>query len=97
MPQGAGRAKQPKGKPVNILVPRSGAFKKSGNATELGDAGRSLEKSLLFFLTDHHRGIELIGEAVCGLEKWDAFAVPFEALLTVREKPRESSLHWWSY
>ena len=75
-----------KGNPVNIPETRCGYL--YGNVNELGDASRNPGKSSLFFLTDYHRGIDLVGDTVSYQAKHTNFCVS-GAFLTVLENPRE--------
>jgi hypothetical protein len=60
----------------------------SGNATELGDIGRSPGKSSLFSLTAYHPEINLFGDRVQWLVEHNTSVVS-GALLTILENPRE--------
>jgi hypothetical protein len=51
-----------KGNQVNIPEPGYGYF--YGNVNELGDVSKNPRKSYLFFLTNYHLEIELIGDKV---------------------------------
>ena len=75
-----------KGNPVNIPELRCGYL--YGNVNELGDASRNPGKSSLFFLTDYHPEIDLVGDMVSYQAKHCNFAVS-GAFLTALENPRE--------
>ena len=60
-----------------------------GNVNELGDAGKNPGKSYLFFLTDYHPEIDLLGERVPCQVKQYTFVLS-GAFLTALENPRES-------
>lgn len=75
-----------KGNPVKIPEPGCGSF--SGNANELGDAGRGPGKSYLFSLTAYNPEIRLSGARVQWLVELDT-SVESGAFLTVLENPRE--------
>ena len=60
-----------------------------GNVNELGDVSRDPGKSYLFFLTDYHLEIELIGDKVQCWVKQSTFALS-GAFLMALENPRES-------
>jgi hypothetical protein len=76
-----------KGNQVNIPEPGCGYF--YGNVNELGDAGKNPGKSYLFFLTDYHPEIELLGARVQCQVKQNTFVLS-GAFLTALENPRES-------
>ena len=59
-----------------------------GNVTKLGDASRDPGKSSLFFLTDYHLEIDLVGDKVSYQAKHITSDVS-GAFLTVLENPRE--------
>ena len=59
-----------------------------GNVTKLGDASRDPGKSFLFFLTDFHPEIDLVGDRVSCQAKHNNSVVS-GAFLTVLENPRE--------
>jgi len=59
-----------------------------GNVTELGDASRNPGKSYLFFLTDYHHEIDLVGDMVLYQAKHITSDVS-GAFLTALENPRE--------
>ena len=63
-----------KGYPVNI--PELGYGFLYGNVNELGDASRDPGKSSLFFLTDYHPEIDLVGDRVSGQAKHPPFGCP---------------------
>ena len=75
-----------KGYPVNI--PELGCGYVYGNVNELGDASRDPGKSSLFFLTEYHPGIDLVGDRVSSQAEHNNFVVS-GAFLTVLENPRE--------
>ncbi len=75
-----------KGYPVNI--PELGCGFLYGNVTKLGDACRDPGKSFLFFLTDYHHEIDLVGDMVSCQAKQHNFVLS-GAFLTVLENPRE--------
>ena len=75
-----------KGNPVNIPELRCGYL--YGNVNELGDASRNPGKSYLFFLTDYHPEIDLVGDRVSYQAKHNTSVVS-GAFLTVLENPRE--------
>lgn len=75
-----------KGYPVNI--PELGCGFLYGNVTKLGDACRDPGKSSLFFLTDYHHEIDLVGEMVSCQAKQHNFVLS-GAFLTALENPRE--------
>ena len=76
-----------KGYPVNI--PELGCGYVYGNVNELGDASRDPGKSSLFFLTDYHLEIDLVGDKVSYQAK-QYFLVLSGAFLTALENPRET-------
>ena len=59
-----------------------------GNANELGDASRDPGKSYLFFLTEYHHEIDLVGDMVSFQAKQYNFVLS-GAFLTALENPRE--------
>ena len=63
-----------KGYPVNI--PELGYGFLYGNVNELGDASRDPGKSYLFFLTDYHPEIDLVGDRVSYQAKHPLFGCP---------------------
>ena len=73
---------------VNIPLPK---HRFSGNATEHRDAGGSLGKSFLFFLTIYYPGISLAGDRVKWLEEHTTFGVS-NALSTVHENLWECTI-----
>ena len=75
-----------KGHQVNI--PELGCGFLYGNVTKLGDASRDPGKSSLFFLTDYHHEIDLVGAMVSHQAKRCNFAAS-GAFLTALENPRE--------
>ena len=75
-----------KGYPVNIPELRCGYV--YGNVNELGDACRNPGKSSLFFLTDYHPEIDLVGDRVSYQAKHITSDVS-GAFLMVLENPRE--------
>jgi hypothetical protein len=75
-----------KGHQVNI--PELGCGFLYGNVTKLGDASRDPGKSSLFFLTDYHHEIDLVGDMVSCQAKRCNFAAS-GAFLTALENPRE--------
>ena len=75
-----------KGNQVNI--PELGCGFLYGNVNKLGDASRDPGKSSLFFLTDYHHEIYLVGEMVSYQAKQYNFVLS-GAFLTVLENPRE--------
>ncbi len=75
-----------KGYQVNI--PELGCGFLYGNVTKLGDACRDPGKSFLFFLTDYHHEIDLVGDMVSCQAKQHNFVLS-GAFLTVLENPRE--------
>ena len=74
-----------KGNPVNIPELRCGYL--YGNVNELGDASRNPGKSYLFFLTDYHPEIDLVGDRVSYQAKHITSDVS-GAFLTALENPR---------
>jgi hypothetical protein len=59
-----------------------------GNVTKLGDASRDPGKSYLFFLTEYHHEIDLVGDMVSFQAKQYNFVLS-GAFLTALENPRE--------
>ena len=76
-----------KGHQVNI--PELGCGFLYGNVTKLGDASRDPGKSSLFFLTEYHHEIDLVGDMVSFQAKQYNFVLS-GAFLTALENPRES-------
>ena len=75
-----------KGYQVNI--PELGCGFLCGNATKLGDASRDPGKSSLFFLTEYHHEIDLVGAMVSFQAEQYNFVLS-GAFLTALENPRE--------
>jgi hypothetical protein len=59
-----------------------------GNVTKLGDASGDPGKSYLFFLTEYHHEIDLVGDMVSFQAKQYYFVLS-GAFPTALEKPRE--------
>ena len=59
-----------------------------GNANEIGDVSRDPGKSYLFFLTEYHHEIDLVGDMVSFLAEQYKFVLS-GAFLTTLENPME--------